>query len=100
MKKILLNLGQVVAVFLMLWPLYIIFNYENIKFPIIELIISISYCIYLYSVIDKQNRMEKVKKNYYEQIKFKKKLMSEMTDKEILKFQEKYIENLINEFFW
>lgn len=99
MKKILLNLGQVVAVFLMLWPLYIIFNYENIKFPIIELIISISYCIYLYSVIDKQNRMEKVKKNYYEQIKFKKKLMSEMTDKEILKFQEKYIENLINEFF-
>lgn len=100
MKKILLNLGQVVAIFLMFRPLYIIFNYENIKFPIIELIIFISYCIYIYSVIDKQNRMEKVKNNYYEQLKLKKKLMSEMTDKEIVKYQKNYIENLINEFFW
>lgn len=99
MKKILFNLGNVVAVSLMFWPLYVIFNYENIKLPIVELIISIFYCIYLYSVIDKQNRMEKVKNNYYEQLKFKKKLMSEMTDKEIVKYQEKYIENLINDFF-
>ena len=99
MKKILFNLGNVVAVSLMFWPLYVIFNYENIKLPIVELIISIFYCIYLYSVIDKKNRMEKVKNNYYEQLKFKKKLMSEMTDKEIVKYQEKYIENLINDFF-
>lgn len=99
MKKILFNLGNVVAVSLMFWPLYVIFNYENIKLPIVELIISIFYCIYLYSVIDKQNRMEKVKNNYYEQLKFKKKLMSEMTDKEIVKYKEKYIENLINDFF-
>ena len=99
MKKILFNLGNVVAVSLMFWPLYVIFNYENIKLPIVELIISIFYCIYLYSVIDKQNRMEKVKNNYYEQLKFKKKLMSEMTDKEIVKYKDKYIENLINDLF-
>lgn len=99
MKKTLFNLGRGIATLLMFWPLYVILNHEKINFPVIELAISILYCIYMNSVNDKLDRMEKVKKNYYEQLNFRKKLTSEMTDKEIIKYQEKYIENLIDEFF-
>ena len=62
----------------MFWPLYVILNHEKINFPVIELAISILYCIYMNSVNDKLDRMEKVKKNYYEQLNFRKKLTSEM----------------------
>lgn len=99
MKKTPFNLGRGIATLLMFWPLYVILNHEKINFPVIELAISILYCIYMNSVNDKLDRMEKVKKNYYEQLNFRKKLTSEMTDKEIIKYQEKYIENLIDEFF-
>ncbi len=99
MKNILFRLGNGIAILLMFWPLHVVSNFKNIKFPIIELFISILYCIYIYSIIIKQEQMKEVKKNYYEFLEFSKKLMTEMSDKEIIKWQEEKIESLLNDFF-
>ncbi len=99
MKQILFNLGQVIAILLMFWPLYVILNFETREYPLIELAISILYCIYIYSNIDKRQNMEKVRENYYKKRKFAKTLMADMSDKEIIKHQEMYIERLLNDYF-
>lgn len=99
MRNVLFKLGNGIAILLMFWPLHVLFNFENIKFPIIKLVISILYCVYIYSIIIKQERMERTRKNYYELLEFRKKLMTEITDKEIIKYQEEYIESLLNDFF-
>ena len=64
MKKILINLGGVVATLLMFAPLAIIMQCENLESElcIILLILSILYDIYMYSIIKQNNYIQETKK--------------------------------------
>lgn len=64
MKKILINLGGVVATLLMFAPLAIIMQHENLESElcIVLLILSILYDIYMYSIIKQNNYIQETKK--------------------------------------
>ncbi len=55
-KKNIFNLGQIVAILTMIAPLYIVTNYEKIDNYVFWLIWFILYDIYMYSIIQKQNK--------------------------------------------
>ncbi len=96
MKKLLIDLGKVIAILLMLTPLVIVSQYEYLEVEccLILLICSILYDIYMYSVISHSNDIQNAKEYYYNYIKdADKKLNLKLTDKEKLETLENYIED-------
>lgn len=55
-KTFIFNLGQTVAILTMLAPLYIVVNYQKVDNYIFWLIWFSIYDIYMYSIIQKQNK--------------------------------------------
>lgn len=100
MRKLLINIGGVIAILLMISPVIVInfySSFETYEF-IFLLIVTLCYDFYLYSIIDKDNRMKNEKNHYYNVMKgIHKKL--KLTDKEKIKHLEEYIEKLINNYF-
>lgn len=101
MKKMLVNLGGVVSIFLMLTPLVIIYNYEKIdeKEFWLYFVCSILYDIYQYSIIVKEQALEKEQEHYYKFVKDADKKLNIKTDYKT-KFEnlEKYIEDYFKRF--
>lgn len=98
MKKILLKLGNLIAILLMFGPLIIasfISKLKSVDFFFL-LTCSIFYDIYMYSVILKSNYTDGLEKRY-EQMKPEKILNIKVSDKERIKIYENFIEEIINE---
>ena len=89
MKKILISLGKVVAILLMLSPLVVFCQHDNMKTDqwIFWLVTSVLYAIYMYSIISNEDDIEQEKEHYY------KKLALKLTYKEKYENLEKYIED-------
>ena len=98
MKKLLLKLGNLIAISLMFGPLIIasfISKLKSVDFFFL-LTCSILYDIYMYSVVLKSNYIDRLEKKY-EQMKPKKILNIKVSDKERIKIYENFIEEIINE---
>lgn len=98
MKKLLLKLGNLIAILLMFGPLIIasfIRKLKSVDFFFL-LTCTILYDIYMYSVILKSNYIDGLKKRY-EQMKPEKILNIKVSDKERIKIYENFIEEIINE---
>lgn len=102
MKKILINLGQVIAILLMISPYFFIHNFnsfDNANF-LFFLTCSILYDVYMYSVITKKEKMKEEKEKYYNYLKnIDKKMKLNLSEKDKLKFTEEYLEKIFNEYF-
>lgn len=99
MKKILLTLGQTVAVLLMFSPLAIIVNYEKLplKLYIFLLIVSILYDIYMYEIIKVQTYIEN-KRKLFDKVVSEKALKSE-TEEEKMNWYKTICYNLFLDYF-
>ena len=96
MKKILISLGKVVAILLMLSPLVVFCQLNNMKTAqwIFWLVTSVLYAIYMYSIISNEDDIEQEKEHYYKFVKDSdKKLALKLTYKEKYENLEKYIED-------
>lgn len=109
MKKIklmLIKTGSIIATLLMFSPLitlvksdYLLSKYSLVEFVIL-LIITLCYDLYMYSQICKTHEMEEEKKRYYNFIKNSdKKLNLKLSYKEKNKYNEEYIEKLMEKYF-
>jgi Mn2+/Fe2+ NRAMP family transporter len=99
-KNLAIKMGGIIAVIMMFSPFIILSQYD--KFKSLDfyffLIISILYDVYMYSVIKRENN--NVKEHYYKYIKNSDKKLNLKTNyKEKYEVLEKYIENLLEEYF-
>ncbi len=95
-KKWCVNLGSVVAVLLMLSPIYIIMNYQKIDGYLFYLIASIFYDVFMFSFIKKNEYIEHSKEHYFNYIKdTNKKLNLQLSDKQ----KNESLQNFIEDFF-
>jgi len=81
-------------------PLVIITNYNKIEYYWFYLICSVFYCMFMYSVIQKHEKIEKAKENYLRLLKRKDFVFpngEKISDKEKLNSLQEFIEEFINE---
>lgn len=80
-------------------PLVIVSSYNKIDNYWFWLICSIFYCIYMYSIIQKQNKIERTKEAYYKFVKkdFVLPNGKKISDEEKLKSLQEFIEEFIDE---
>lgn len=97
MKRILIKIGNIVAILLMFFPIIICAYNEKIdKYWWLLLVLSVCYDIYIYSIILKSEYIEKIEEKYKKHIKPNKILDIEINDKEHIKIYEDFIEEIIN----
>lgn len=97
--KFIKNLGNVIAVFLMLSPIIIIREYNKMSEPYFWFICSILYDIYMYSIIIKSNFIKGAKERYFKYVKNVDTTLPalKLTDKEKIDNIEKFIEDIFDE---
>lgn len=99
MKKFFIRLGNMIAIFAMFTPLYLIYNYSSYSDTdfIFWFICSILYDIYMYNIFIREQQFEKDKEHYYTWIKTYKersnRLKTELTDKDEKNILIEHIEN-------
>lgn len=97
MKRILIKIGNIVAILLMFFPIIIYAYNEKIdKYWWLLVVLSVCYDLYIYSIILKSEYIEKIEEKYKKHIKPNKILDIEINDKEHIKIYEDFIEEIIN----
>lgn len=97
MKRILIKIGNIVAILLMFFPIIIcVYNEKIDKYWWLLLVLSVCYDLYIYSIILKSEYIEKIEEKYKKHIKPNKILDIEINDKEHIKIYEDFIEEIIN----
>ncbi len=99
MYNFLINLGQVIAIFLMLSPVIIIRKFNEMSEPYFWLICSILYDIYMYSIIIKLNYIKDAKERYFKYVKNIDDTIPslKLTDKEKIDNMENFIKDIFDE---
>lgn len=97
MKKMLIKIGNLVAVILMFSPIFVLFFYKLIgKYWWILLILSICYDAYMYSNILNDEYIKSLEEKYKKWIEPNKVLDMEFNDTEHLNICKDFIEEIIN----